>query len=66
MGETDQAALLDSIYAYQRLIYDWTRKFFLFGRDTLIREMKLQPGDHVVEVGCGTARNLIALAKKTS
>lgn len=62
-ASTSHSILLDKIYSSQRLIYDFTRKFFLLGRDSLLKEMAIQPGDIVFEVGCGTARNLIALAK---
>ncbi|MEO0699832.1 MAG: SAM-dependent methyltransferase, partial [Pseudomonadota bacterium] len=35
-ARTGHAALMDSVYKGQRHIYDWTRKYYLFGRDTLI------------------------------
>jgi S-adenosylmethionine-diacylgycerolhomoserine-N-methlytransferase len=60
---TDHAALMDRVYRHQRYIYDLTRKYFLFGRDRLIRELGLAPNDRVVEIGCGTARNLIRIAR---
>lgn len=54
---------MDRIYRFQRHIYDLTRKNFLLGRDTLIAGL-LPPDDGiVVEVGCGTARNLIEAAR---
>lgn len=56
------AALMDKVYRRQRYIYDFTRKYYLLGRDRLLREMALQPNAAVVEIGCGTARNLIKLA----
>lgn len=55
---------MDKMYRYQRYFYDLTRKYYLLGRDRLIAEMKSSAGDNVLEVGCGTARNLIILAKK--
>ncbi|HTQ12963.1 MAG TPA: class I SAM-dependent methyltransferase [Rhizomicrobium sp.] len=58
------ALLMDEIYRRQRHLYDFTRKFYLFGRDGLIRALDLAPGERVVEIGCGTARNLIALARR--
>jgi S-adenosylmethionine-diacylgycerolhomoserine-N-methlytransferase len=58
------AALMDRVYQHQRYIYDFTRKYYLFGRDRLIRELALRPGDRLVEVGCGTARNLIRIARR--
>ena len=60
----EHAQLMDRIYRYTRHVYDATRKFYLLGRDKLIEEMDIQPGDHVVEIGCGTARNLIKLHRK--
>jgi S-adenosylmethionine-diacylgycerolhomoserine-N-methlytransferase len=55
---------MDRIYRRQRYFYDATRKYYLFGRDRLIRELALRPGERLVEVGCGTARNLIAIARR--
>jgi S-adenosylmethionine-diacylgycerolhomoserine-N-methlytransferase len=55
---------MDRIYRRQRHIYDFTRKYYLFGRDTLIDRLDLKPDARVLEVGCGTARNLIRIAKK--
>ena len=55
---------MDKMYRYQRYFYDLTRKYYLLGRDKLIAEMNIQTGENVLEVGCGTARNLIILAKK--
>ena len=54
---------MDNMYRYQRYFYDATRKFYLLGRDTLIRKMEIHDGDNVLEAGCGTGRNLAILAK---
>jgi S-adenosylmethionine-diacylgycerolhomoserine-N-methlytransferase len=54
---------MDDVYRYQRYIYDFTRKYYLFGRDRLIADLKLKPGARVIEIGCGTARNLVKIAK---
>ncbi|MCA1404526.1 class I SAM-dependent methyltransferase [Ensifer sp. IC3342] len=56
--ENNHARLMDQMYRYQRYIYDFTRKYYLFGRDTLIRELNPARGASVLEVGCGTGRNL--------
>ncbi len=48
---------------HQRLFVDATRKYYLLGRDRLLREMNVRPGETVLEVGCGTGRNLVILAK---
>lgn len=57
------AARMDGVYRGQRHIYDLTRKYYLLGRDRLIDELAPQPGAHVLEIGCGTGRNLIAAAR---
>jgi S-adenosylmethionine-diacylgycerolhomoserine-N-methlytransferase len=55
---------MDRMYRLQRYFYDATRKYYLLGRDRLLREMALEPGESVLEIGCGTARNLIVLARR--
>ncbi len=60
---SDHAELMDRIYRHQRYVYDLTRKYYLFGRDRLIRELALKPGARVIEIGCGTSRNLIKIAR---
>jgi S-adenosylmethionine-diacylgycerolhomoserine-N-methlytransferase len=55
---------MDAIYGWQRHIYDATRKFFLFGRDELIATLDVPNGGTVLEVGCGTGRNLIEVARR--
>ncbi len=55
---------MDEMYRWTRYVYDFTRKYYLLGRDRLLDDMELQPGDRVLEIGCGTARNLIRLAKQ--
>jgi S-adenosylmethionine-diacylgycerolhomoserine-N-methlytransferase len=57
------AALMDEVYRGQRHIYDLTRKYYLFGRDTLIAGLAARPGMRVLEVACGTGRNLAKVAK---
>jgi S-adenosylmethionine-diacylgycerolhomoserine-N-methlytransferase len=58
----DHAAKMDAIYRWTRHIYDSTRKFYLFGRDDLLRSLNAPQNSPVLEVGCGTARNLRKLA----
>jgi S-adenosylmethionine-diacylgycerolhomoserine-N-methlytransferase len=60
----DQKGLMDATYALHRHFYDFTRKFYLLGRDALIRGLNPPKGGSVLEVGCGTARNLIVAAKR--
>lgn len=55
--------LMDAVYRYQRHIYDLTRKYYLLGRDGLIADLAPPPGGAVLEIGCGTGRNLIAVGR---
>lgn len=55
---------MDAIYRYQRFIYDATRKYYLLGRDKLLAELAPPSGGTVLEVGCGTGRNLILAARR--
>jgi S-adenosylmethionine-diacylgycerolhomoserine-N-methlytransferase len=60
---SDAAALMDRMYRRQRFIYDLSRKFYLLGRDEAIARVRAAPGDKVIEIGCGTGRNLVKLAR---
>jgi S-adenosylmethionine-diacylgycerolhomoserine-N-methlytransferase len=56
--------LMNRIYRHQRHFYDFTRKYFLLGRDRMITEIAAHEGARVLEIGCGTGRNLIVAAQK--
>ena len=58
------AEAMDRMYRRQRHIYDATRKFYLLGRDELIEALNPGPGAAVLEIGCGTGRNLIRAARR--
>ncbi len=60
----DAARHMDGIYKHQRFIYDATRKYYLLGRDRLLNELQPDDGSTVIEVGCGTGRNLIHAARR--
>lgn len=63
MGDAAGAVLMDRIYRRQRHFYDFTRKYYLLGRDRLIEGLSPPPDGRVLEIGCGTARNLVAAAR---
>ncbi len=63
MAASGHAALMDEVYRGQRHIYDFTRKYYLFGRDTLIAGLAARSGMRVLEVACGTGRNLAKIGK---
>jgi len=61
---SDAARHMDHMYRMQRHIYDATRKFYLLGRDRLIDGLRPGAGQTVLEIGCGTARNLVRAARR--
>lgn len=66
MTRTDTAShsrLMDAVYRNQRHIYDLTRKYYLLGRDHMIGELGVPAGGTVLEVACGTGRNLALAAR---
>jgi S-adenosylmethionine-diacylgycerolhomoserine-N-methlytransferase len=60
----EAAKHMDGIYRYQRYVYDATRKYYLLGRDRMLDELAPPAGGSVLEIGCGTGRNLILAAKR--
>ncbi len=59
----DAAIAMDRMYRWQRPIYDLTRKPYLLGRDALVVELAPPEGGRVLEIGCGTGRNLVQAAR---
>jgi S-adenosylmethionine-diacylgycerolhomoserine-N-methlytransferase len=55
----EHAVAMDRMYRYQRHIYDITRKYYLLGRDRTIRGLDLPTNGSLLEIGCGTGRNLL-------
>ncbi len=62
--DSSHAALMDATYRHQRLIYDVTRKYYLLGRDRLIEGLSPPEGGSVLEIACGTGRNLEQIARR--
>lgn len=63
-GTLPARELMDQVYRHQRHFYDVTRKYYLLGRDHLIARLDPPDGGHVLELGCGTGRNLIAAVRR--
>ncbi|CAN5492494.1 class I SAM-dependent methyltransferase [soil metagenome] len=55
---------MNRMYRWQRYIYDATRRYYLLGRDQLIDGLQPLAGATVLEIGCGTGRNLIQAARR--
>jgi len=49
---------LNRYYGWSRRIYDVTRKYYLFGRDTALERLLEERWDRLIEIGPGTGRNL--------
>ena len=56
--------LMNKTYEKTKYIYDFSRAFFLFGRIALRQRIRPSTGQKVLEIGCGTGRNLSVLARK--
>src|SRR6202047_808288 len=54
---------MNRMYRRQRHIYDGTRRYYLLGRDQLIARLNPAAGATVLEIGCGTGRNLVLAAR---
>ena len=59
----NHADLMDGVYRWQRHVYDLTRKYYLLGRDRLIAGLDVPANGSVLELGCGTGRNLALTAR---
>jgi S-adenosylmethionine-diacylgycerolhomoserine-N-methlytransferase len=53
---------MNRMYRRQRHIYDATRRYYLLGRDRLIANLRPEVGATILEIGCGTGRNLVLAA----
>jgi S-adenosylmethionine-diacylgycerolhomoserine-N-methlytransferase len=52
------------MYRPQKYIYDLTRKYYLLGRDRLIAGLDLKDGQSLLDIGCGTGRNLALIGQR--
>lgn len=63
----ERRAELNGYYRLHAPIYDLTRWAFLFGRNKLVRvlasNLSGKPPKTILDVGCGTGKNVIALAR---
>lgn len=60
----DATRRMNRMYRWQRYIYDATRRYYLLGRDRMIAGLMPAAGATILEIGCGTGRNLIQTARR--
>lgn len=62
ISDSTHTEAIEQYYRYHSVIYDATRWSFLFGRNTILEMFPGLPSNpRILEVGCGTARNLVHL-----
>lgn len=59
----DRARRMQRLYALQAPIYDWTRWAILAGRRRALVRLDPQPGDRILDLGCGTGKSLPSLSR---
>lgn len=62
--DTTHSALMDQVYRKQRFVYDATRKYYLLGRDHALRQLNPGADAHILEIACGTGRNLEQIERR--
>lgn len=56
--DNDPVQKMSDMYRWTRHVYDASRRYYLLGRDDMLSDIADEPGGSVLEIGCGTARNL--------
>ncbi len=65
MSASPPATAIERYYRLHSRIYDATRWSFLFGRTAILDDLALETTPaRILEVGCGTGKNLAALAER--
>jgi len=61
---SDASHRMNRMYRWQRHVYDISRRYYLLGRDRMIGNLDPADGANVLEIGCGTGRNLLRAARR--
>jgi S-adenosylmethionine-diacylgycerolhomoserine-N-methlytransferase len=56
--QSEHRAFLNRYYGSVKHVYDLTRKYYLFGRDTALKQLLGESWESLLEIGPGTGRNL--------
>ncbi|MGK7926847.1 MAG: class I SAM-dependent methyltransferase [Spirulina sp.] len=64
LDKQEHINFLNNYYSKVYQFYDLTRKYYLLGRDALLSEIVRQNPKIILEIGCGTGRNLSILHRK--
>ena len=60
----DHGHAMDRMYRLQRHFYDLTRRYYLLSRDKMLDGLNATHGQSILEIGCGTGRNLIGAGQR--
>jgi len=63
-SRSDAARRMNRMHRWTRHVYDSTRRYYHLGRDAMLDRIATRPAGNVLEVGCGSARNLRVLDSK--
>ncbi len=65
-GDRFDTPSIASFYRWNAAIYDVTRPFILFGRREAVELLRVERGDLVLDVGCGTGINIPGLLERSA
>lgn len=63
VSESEQRKRMNRMYEAVLPIYDLTRRYWLLGREQALQQLGTEPWQSLVEIGCGTGRNLRKLQR---
>src|SRR5262245_34329087 len=55
---------MSNYYRHQSHFYDATQWMFLYGRNSVVEQTDIRPGDRVLDIGCGNGSNFEAIQRR--